>query len=349
MAKDNIIAQISRTHGAYVLMCLGIAAIQWVLDYGLLESLAGVPAVSKGGWTDPLLMEKAAASVFDHAPLVIAGILLGVVLVAGAGLVVDIIVLMKWSLARSRQESFWCRETLRPGVWNIPDLVKLFIVFFFAVTCVRALLFFCSLYFGMAGQESEDMTMVLGTLVLYGVLLAMLLVWQRKRQGAAMFPQMPWFQTLRQAAFGIVAYIGFVPPFVILVVLSVAVCQLFGVQPQPHELVNVLAQEKNIFMLVYLGVLTTLIAPVVEEIVFRGVIYGALRKSMGFFGAAAASALLFSLAHANVAQTLPVLGMGVVLAMLYEWTGSLIASILFHVLNNTVAFVLTMSILSVTR
>ncbi len=97
-----------------------------------------------------------------------------------------------------------------------------------------------------------------------------------------------------------------------------------------------------------------IIAPVAEEVLFRGYLYGKLRKYMPMVGAVLLSATLFALLHLNfgtdaesgefvVSQWNVVLGilpLGIVLAVLREKTGSVWASILLHALKNGVAFYL---------
>ena len=80
--------------------------------------------------------------------------------------------------------------------------------------------------------------------------------------------------------------------------------------------------------------------PFVEEFVFRGVIFGSLRR-YGFGYAAVASALLFGLAHGSPAQLAYALASGLVFAAVYEVSGSVRTGILLHALNNTISFVFT--------
>ncbi len=80
-----------------------------------------------------------------------------------------------------------------------------------------------------------------------------------------------------------------------------------------------------------------LVGPVGEELFFRGLLYGSLRR-WGRPLAVVASAAIFAGVH-FVPAALPVLFIvGVILALLYERTGSLIPSIALHVLINTLAF-----------
>jgi membrane protease YdiL (CAAX protease family) len=80
-----------------------------------------------------------------------------------------------------------------------------------------------------------------------------------------------------------------------------------------------------------------LLAPVAEELLFRGCMFGRFRRHGYVASGAVISALLFSLAH-GVWPLLPAyFGVGLMLAWLYHRTGSLWPSIAVHFLNNVVA------------
>lgn len=81
-------------------------------------------------------------------------------------------------------------------------------------------------------------------------------------------------------------------------------------------------------------------APVCEEIIFRGITFGSLKKGMNTFQAVLISALFFALAHMNFNQAAYAIVLGVILVLLKEATGSLRATILFHVVFNGYSVVL---------
>lgn len=89
--------------------------------------------------------------------------------------------------------------------------------------------------------------------------------------------------------------------------------------------------------LAWLLVLLAGVVPLGEEVYFRGVIYGGLRARWGPRWATAGSALLFAAVHQQVIHALPILLLGVVLAVAYGRTGSLLPPIVIHAVNNVVA------------
>ena len=85
-----------------------------------------------------------------------------------------------------------------------------------------------------------------------------------------------------------------------------------------------------------------LLAPVAEEIVFRGAV---LRTLLGWkpeqrWLMILLSALLFALAHLNPEQLLHPILIGILLGWMYERTRSVVPGIVFHWGNNTAAYLL---------
>ena len=86
-----------------------------------------------------------------------------------------------------------------------------------------------------------------------------------------------------------------------------------------------------LLLIFFVGIL----APVCEEVVFRGAIFGGLKKEGNVFKAILASGLLFGLLHMNINQASYAFVIGILLGFLVEATGSIFSSILFHVLVNS--------------
>ena len=97
----------------------------------------------------------------------------------------------------------------------------------------------------------------------------------------------------------------------------------------------------NVGPLAVVIVLTVLLAPIAEEIFFRGFIFGGLEGRWGFWPAAVASGTLFAIAHIGNPGYLPVLpaiaAIGVLFAWGYRYTGSLLPVIAAHLLFNTIS------------
>lgn len=80
--------------------------------------------------------------------------------------------------------------------------------------------------------------------------------------------------------------------------------------------------------------MTVLIAPVVEEIFFRGFIYPALRDKIGITWAAVLSSFIFALFHGDPWLIAPMMLLGLALVHLLEREGSLWPAIFLHAIYN---------------
>jgi membrane protease YdiL (CAAX protease family) len=87
----------------------------------------------------------------------------------------------------------------------------------------------------------------------------------------------------------------------------------------------------------WLAALAIAAAPVFEEFIFRGLIFGGLRRSLSPPIAAVASAAFFAIVHPPAA-VIPVFVMGVCAALIYERTRVLVSLMLVHALYNASVF-----------
>lgn len=85
--------------------------------------------------------------------------------------------------------------------------------------------------------------------------------------------------------------------------------------------------------------LIVIAAPLSEEVCFRGMLFGGLRERMPRLAAALLSALIFGGLHAltGLSAVPPLIAFGLILALLYEKTGSIVPGVILHMLNNSVA------------
>ncbi len=81
--------------------------------------------------------------------------------------------------------------------------------------------------------------------------------------------------------------------------------------------------------------------PIVEELLFRGVLYGYFRRFFGVRIGILATALLFAVYHLNVVQGIYALIMGCLFAYAYEYFGSIKVPIALHMGANIMIYVLT--------
>jgi uncharacterized protein len=125
------------------------------------------------------------------------------------------------------------------------------------------------------------------------------------------------------------------------IAVTVAFTALFFT-PEQDTLVEDVDFNETTLAAVATVFLIVIAAPITEETLFRGLFFGALRTRAPFWAAAGASGVLFGAVHlasgdAAVAGLLALFG--VILAWLYERTGSLGPPIVLHMLNNGIAII----------
>jgi membrane protease YdiL (CAAX protease family) len=87
-------------------------------------------------------------------------------------------------------------------------------------------------------------------------------------------------------------------------------------------------------------IMFVVLAPIVEEILFRGYLYGTLRSGFSILASALVTSILFGLAHGQINVAIDTFILSMVLCYLRERTGAIWAGMLVHALKNAVAFVL---------
>ena len=105
--------------------------------------------------------------------------------------------------------------------------------------------------------------------------------------------------------------------------------------------IELMGEHTPLSLLIYL-LLLAVIAPVAEELLFRGYLYPALREKMSKYAAVGISAMLFALLHMNPMALIPITIIGVVLAVLYEMTRSIIPCVVCQAMNNLLVFCVLM-------
>jgi ABC-2 type transport system permease protein len=90
---------------------------------------------------------------------------------------------------------------------------------------------------------------------------------------------------------------------------------------------------------IWIPVLAVVAAPIFEEFIFRGLIFGGLRRSLNAVPAIVASAAVFAIVHPP-ASMIPVFGLGLCAALAYDRTKMLLAPMIAHGIYNAVVLAL---------
>jgi CAAX amino terminal protease family. len=146
----------------------------------------------------------------------------------------------------------------------------------------------------------------------------------------------PTWADLRWVGVGIAVLLGFF-------LAANWLLQLLSIEGAESVLATQGAQQPVYYL--YLIPVTIILVGPIEELVFRGIIQGLLRESLGTVPAIAAASVIFAGVHVGAytggglgATLVFIAGLGAVLGVLYEWSQSLAVVAVVHGLFNAVQF-----------
>jgi len=136
---------------------------------------------------------------------------------------------------------------------------------------------------------------------------------------------------------------GILPIIVTALSMNVVVSVVISNLPWPQEWIDAYATNSAPLDGSLMSWLAAVVmAPVLEEIVFRGLVYTRLKKGMPVIVAAILASFVFGLCHGTAIWIIYATGLGLVMTWVFEKYQSLTASILFHFSFNTMGLVLNM-------
>ena len=89
---------------------------------------------------------------------------------------------------------------------------------------------------------------------------------------------------------------------------------------------------------VFAAIALVVVGPILEEVIYRGLIYGKLRKKHSLITSILIVSILFGFLHGQWNVGVDVFALSVVACLMRETTGTIYAGIILHILKNTIAF-----------
>lgn len=147
---------------------------------------------------------------------------------------------------------------------------------------------------------------------------------------------------IRRASFGNLWRYGILGGFLLVTVVLLMSIMLQYFQPdlQPQYIEEMMRSASRLPEFLVLMAAAVILAPIAEEIFYRGMIYPLFKKYLGTVWGALAAGLIFGLAHWDLWRTLPLALGGAVLCYIYEKSGSILVSMVAHGIWNGVMCIL---------
>jgi len=209
-----------------------------------------------------------------------------------------------------------------PVPWTPVDVVWGLIIFLF-----------WTLALGLIGALAQRLTwsIDLGLLVIFGEAILLLPIWYLAVRKYNISWEQLGLRPFKREAVAIGC--GLMILSLLFNVGYAALLGLFDLQIQPD--ITMAFENTNYPLILLFG--GAVVAPIVEELFFRGFVFAGLRGRWSWQTAAVVSAGLFALVHFVPTSILPIFLLGLIFAVLYQLSGSIWPAILMHMLTNTVA------------
>ncbi len=275
------------------------------------------------------------AEVLEQSALVLS--VYGTIL--GLGLLVDFFFLQhlrreRWSWRESLSRLYW-----RP--WGRTETRSLVLVLAGAFLVTLGLRPFLPQLVAASGLSLNSFAVVLQSVLFHwtGLLAVSGMLARRRLPWRSAFGLNP-ATILRDAGRGVLILLGVMPVLMVAALLYNLVLQGFGFEATLQDVAFIISDETSPWMRAYFFLLAVGLAPLFEEILFRGILLPALAKRFGATASVVAVSVLFAGIHGHVPSLVPLFVLSAALCLAYIRTGSLASSIAMHALFNGVTVTL---------
>jgi len=337
-----------KSNKLYLILIILLLIFNYIVDSAWLTESPGV--IFEAGelveWQDELPSEEVVKELILEGNIYALG-LFGVTFLVILGFVSGVILDVIYFFLRFQSKDVipHLGET-KEKPWNLLDVTKAVILYFSFLAIIR--LFFVTGFvhsfvsFLLKSQDTAIVidgfeNMALGFSLSYliiGIVLVYFVTFKYKQS---------FFKTLglnvrnvvRGAILGLASYVSYLPFLFVALLTSLGLSSFFKMAPEENPLLNVFSIEGRPWLIFYFVLCICFIGPIIEELFFRGFLYPALRKKIGPVLSILISSALFSLLHMTFVGFLPILFLGILLAYMYEKSGSLLPSITIHIIHNS--------------
>ena len=136
------------------------------------------------------------------------------------------------------------------------------------------------------------------------------------------------------AGSGLLIYLAALPPLFVTMFAYERLLSWVGVKISTQPIAGMFVTTNSTAALILLVLFALVIAPVFEEIVFRGFAYPALKARFGAGNALLIVSVFFALMHAHLPSAGPLFVLSLALGFAYEYTGSIVTPITLHAVFN---------------
>ncbi|MCF6150116.1 MAG: CPBP family intramembrane metalloprotease [Candidatus Kuenenia sp.] len=231
--------------------------------------------------------------------------------------------------------------------WSLKDAIKVFIAYLvFTYAGMPILVRFIQTIFGFEIQITSPSfrTLILFVSLLVNLIICLYICYivRFEYRQSIVNLGLTLVNLTSNIKIGLIRYLITIPVIMLAGFIVNAVSSYYGIMPDIQDVVQWVLDEDSVLVLACLIFFGIIVAPIMEEIIFRGFLVPALRNYFGVRYAIFISAAVFAAVHMDAFAFLQIFILGILLGYLYEKTQSLATSIVVHILHNslTLAFLM---------
>lgn len=230
----------------------------------------------------------------------------------------------------------WMIESgqLKFRAWPSRDFLRL--VLWLVLLHLAAMTVLEILYFNDgAGDESSPMIVLVQSLIFHwaGLALVAVMLAHRRMNWRAAFG-VDWKQTALSLGRGFYYYLAALPVLLIGGLMAEYFLVRLGLEPELQDIAGIVSGDYVWWVRAYLYFLAVVLAPVFEEILFRGIAMPWLACRTGMPAAVVLVSLVFAAMHGYLFQMIPLFIIATAFSLAYIRTGNLLVPVFMHAVFN---------------
>ena len=268
---------------------------------------------------------------FGIAAIVVA--IVGITIISGV--VIDILILFR--LRRKPIDSIDLADRLRSKPWTLADGLKIFSALillyglFLIVTLTSSLL-------PLSNSKQNELFFVIFQTTVWQVVSVILVAFFLRKRWAS------WGlafgirrdRLTKDIYYGIAFFLASMPVVLFFAFVYDWLLSYFGYIIEPQDVVRIfIGSDYPPWARIYLGFLAIITAPLVEELIFRGLALPTLLKRYKFLPAAYLVSIFFAFMHFHIPSLVPLFIIAVSFSLGYLYSGSIIVPMVMHSMFNS--------------
>lgn len=225
--------------------------------------------------------------------------------------------------------------------WSLVDIIFVLAVSFGVVLIAGEMIALSLKAIGVSdGQTLQGLTGLIGTLIQNGSLVVLSYLFVTRKYGYSLKELFVSNNKVEILVNGIIGGVAILLGVMIInSIMAVIFMNFLNYVPPQQPIITLLLETKNQWFFLGYAVMIIIVAPIAEELFFRGLVYTYLRDKYGVRLALLISSAFFGLMHMSVWAFMGTFLGGLGLALLYEKSKSLYTSILAHMVWNGIVTV----------